>query len=65
VRTGSCSSLNSPEELTPSQSFSTAVREIHRGRARVCWRGARGQELRRGPAARIDADVDRLRVGVW
>jgi hypothetical protein len=71
VKTGSCSSLNSQKEPIPTQSLSVAAWEIRRGRARICWRGAQGQER---PAnhegescgrrtARKSADVDRLRVG--
>jgi ribosomal protein L32 len=43
MKTGSCSSLNSQKEPIPTQSPPSAARKIPRGRARVCWRGARGQ----------------------
>jgi hypothetical protein len=41
-KTGSCSFLNSQEPI-PTQSPPLAARKILRGRARVCWRGTRGQ----------------------
>jgi hypothetical protein len=41
LKTGSCGSLNSLKEPTPTQSFSAAARKIRRGRARVLARGSR------------------------
>jgi hypothetical protein len=53
---GSCSSLNSQKEPIPTQSPPSAARKILRGRAQVCWRGARGQ---RRLANRICESCDR------
>jgi hypothetical protein len=55
VKTSSRSSLNSPKEPNPTQSYSAMARKIRRGRAQACGAWTKGRRVPSIPRTRAAA----------